>query len=148
MAEHLMGDAALGTDPRFDTNAQRIANVDELEALVSERLARLAADEARALLAEGRTANARVNDLQGVWEHEQLRSRDRFVPVSTPSGDVELLAAPLDISDAPTSTPRVPALDEHDPATVDAIVRRGRAVSRTSAGRARADRGRRARGCC
>lgn len=127
MAEHLMGDASLGTDPRFATNALRIANVDELEALVRARLASITADEARSGLAAGRIANARVNDLQGVWEHEQLRARDRFASVPTPSGPVEMLRAPFDISEWTPPSAAVPALGEHDDAVVQDLTDRGRA---------------------
>lgn len=116
MAEHLMADAALGTDPRFATNAQRIANVLELERLIRERLASLTADEARDGLRAGRIATAHVNDLEGVWAHEQLRARERFVEVSTPSGPVELLRAPFDISGWTPAEGPVPALGEHDEA--------------------------------
>lgn len=125
LAESLMDDAELGTDIRFDTNAHRIANVDELEALIRARLADLTAEDARWRLQEGRIAHARVNDLAGVWEHEQLRARGRFGPVSTPSGDVELLSSPFDISDLPASRQRVPALDEHDVDVVEGVLRRG-----------------------
>ena len=134
MAENLLGDDELGTDPRFSTNAERIANVDELEALITRRLAELPAEEARDLLHRGRTAHARVNDLAGLWGHEQLRARNRFVPVSTPSGVVELLAAPWDISDLPESTARVPDLDEHDQAIIDAVVRRGQQPQQEGSG--------------
>ncbi|MBI1350914.1 MAG: CoA transferase [Actinomycetales bacterium] len=134
MADHLMGDAALGTDPRFATNAQRIANVDELESLVNARLADLSADDARERLAVGRIAHARVNDLKGLWEHEQLRARGRFVPVSTPSGDVELLAPPWGISETPPAGNRVPALDEHDDAMVARVLARGRDRQSASGG--------------
>ncbi len=126
MAETLMLAPELGTDERFATNASRITNVSELERLIGECLDGIPADVARERLAVGRIATARVNDLQGVWEHEQLRARGRFVPVSTPSGTIELLASPFDISGCPPSTARVPALDEHDDATLDAVMRRGR----------------------
>ena len=125
LAEHVVGDPGLGTDPRFATNAQRIANVDALEAIVAAALLGVDAEEARARLARGRIATARVNDLRGVWEHEQLRARGRFDQVSTPSGVVELLATPFDISDVPPSPARVPALGEHDPALVDQLLERG-----------------------
>lgn len=121
MAEHLMGAPALGTDPRFATNAQRIANVVELEQIIQQRLSELPADEARAGLAQGRIANARVNDLSGVWSHEQLRARERFVEVSTPSGPVELLRSPFDISGWTPDEGPVPALDEHDAALLAAL---------------------------
>lgn len=126
MAEHLMAAPELGTDPRFVTNAQRIANVDELEAVIRARLAVLSADEAREGLANGRIANARVNDLAAVWSHEQLRARERFVDVATPSGPVELLRSPFDISGWTPGEGAVPALGEHDPALVSLL--RGRSV--------------------
>jgi crotonobetainyl-CoA:carnitine CoA-transferase CaiB-like acyl-CoA transferase len=126
MAEHLMLAPDLGTDSRFATNASRIANVGELERLITECLDGIPADTARERLATGRIATARVNDLKGVWEHEQLRARGRFVPVSTPSGTVELLASPFDISGWTSPPSRVPALDEHDQATLDAVMERGR----------------------
>jgi crotonobetainyl-CoA:carnitine CoA-transferase CaiB-like acyl-CoA transferase len=121
MAACLLGAAELGTDPRFVTNAQRIANVDQLEGLIRQRLQTISADEARGGLANGRIANARVNDLAGVWSHEQLRARERFVEVNTPSGPVELLRSPFDISGwAPAEGP-VPALDEHEAALVELL---------------------------
>mgnify|MGYP000865765109 CR=1 FL=1 len=125
LAEHVLLDPALGEDPRFATNAARIANVDVLEEVLAAGLAGVDADEARARLARGRIATARVNDLRGVWEHEQLRARGRFDQVSTPSGVIEMLASPFDLSDLPPSTPRVPALGEHDPDLVARIRERG-----------------------
>ena len=125
LAEHVLLDPALGEDPRFATNAARIANVDVLEEVLAAGLAGVDADEARARLARGRIATARVNDLRGVWEHEQLRARGRFDQVSTPSGVIEMLASPFDLSDLPPSSPRVPALDEHDPDLVARIRERG-----------------------
>lgn len=126
MAEHLMGDPSLGVDERYATNAQRIAHVDELEALISTRLAMLSADDARAALAAGRIAHARVNDLRGVWEHEQLRARGRFSTVAIPGGEIEMLRSPFDISGWNPPSEPVPALDEHDPTVVQAVVERGR----------------------
>lgn len=125
MAEHLMGDAALGTDERFATNASRIGNVDALEGLIRARLGSLSAEEARAGLAAGRIAHARVNDLRGVWEHEQLRARGRFVDVRTPSSTVELLRSPFDISGWTPEDAPIPALGEYDQQTVADLLRRG-----------------------
>jgi crotonobetainyl-CoA:carnitine CoA-transferase CaiB-like acyl-CoA transferase len=61
-----------------------------------------------------------------VWGHEQLRSRDRFVPVETPSGTVEMLAGPFALSDWTVPAGRVPALGEHDPDTVPRLLAAGR----------------------
>ena len=125
MADHVMGDASLGTDPRFATNASRIANVDELEALIRARLGSLSAVDARAALASGRIAIASVNDLAGVWRHEQLRARDRFVEVMTPGGPVEMLRSPFDISGWEPPAAPVPGLGDHDASAVQAVIDRG-----------------------
>ena len=122
LAEQVLGDASLGHDERFATNAQRIARVTEVEELVTRGLGAWDADEARRRLDEARVATARVNDLHGVWQHEQLRSRGRFIEVDSPGGPVEMLAAPFDISGWTPAPGRIPALDEHDPALLQRII--------------------------
>jgi len=126
MAEHVLDDPGLGADPRFARNADRIAHVDDLESIIAERLLALDAHDALSRLATARTAHARVNDLPGVWQHEQLRARQRFVEVDSPSGRLEMLAAPFDISDWVPLPGRIPALDEHDDQLIAEIIERGR----------------------
>lgn len=124
MAELVLDDAALGSDARFATNAARIAHVDALEAIIAGQLSTLAPQEATDALARARVAVARVNDLAAVWQHEQLRARGRFVSVMTPSGPVELLAAPFDISETDVPPGAVPALGEHDADLIRGIIER------------------------
>ncbi len=121
-AEGVLGDSAYVTDARFTTNAVRIANVEELEAVISARFASAPADEIRAGLAAAGIATAHVNDLAQVWQHEQLRARDRFVDVDLPSGHIEMLKSPFDISEWIPGPQSVPGLDEHDAATVQHII--------------------------
>jgi hypothetical protein len=45
--------------------------------------------------------------------------------VQTPSGTVELLRSPFDISDWQPADAPVPALGEHDRATLERVLRRG-----------------------
>ncbi len=126
LAESLLLAPELGTDPRFATNPDRLANVVEMEALIAEVLQSIPDEEALARLAAGRIAVARVNDLQGVWNHEQLRSRGRFVEVATEFGPVELLAAPFDISGSDPATGFVPALGQFRPEVIESVIARGR----------------------
>jgi itaconate CoA-transferase len=126
LAESLLLAPELGTDPRFLTNPDRLANVVEMEALISEVLQSISDEEALARLAAGRIAVARVNDLQGVWDHEQLRSRGRFVEVATEFGPVELLAAPFDISGSDPAAGFVPALGQFRPEVIESVIARGR----------------------
>ncbi len=128
LAESLLLAPELGTDPRFATNPDRLANVVEMEALISEVLQSIPDEEALARLAAGRIAVARVNDLQGVWNHEQLRSRGRFVEVATEFGPVELLAAPFNISGSGSTPGFVPALGQHRSEVIEKVIQRGRTV--------------------
>ena len=126
LATDVMGRPELATDPRFADNADRIANVDELEAELS---AALAAEEAPIVLEKlrrARIAFGRVNGPLEVADHEQLRARDRFADVDLPAGRTTVLRPPFNISDGGEPRGRVPALDEHDPALVDELVERAR----------------------
>jgi crotonobetainyl-CoA:carnitine CoA-transferase CaiB-like acyl-CoA transferase len=125
LAESLLRAPELGTDPRFVTNPDRLSNVVEMEALISEVLKSIPDEEALARLAAGRIAVAHVNDLQGVWNHEQLRSRDRFVEVETEFGPVELLAAPFNISGSGSTPGFVPALGQHRSAVIEKVIAQG-----------------------
>jgi itaconate CoA-transferase len=125
LADVVLASPELGTDGRFATNSARLANVDELEALLSVRLGLLTTEEASGLLREAGIAVASVNTLAEVWEHEQLRARDRFRQVDTETGPLEMLASPFDISGWQVGPQRVPALDEHDAATIQRILDRG-----------------------
>ena len=117
-AEHVLRDPALVDDPRFVDNSDRIANVEGLEALIESVFASLAPEELMQRLAAGRVAHSFVRDPLALWQHEQLRARDRFMHVTTPTGSAEVYRPPFNLSgtDDPDST--VPALGEHDPALV------------------------------
>ena len=128
LAESLLLSPELGTDPRFVTNTDRLSNVVEMEALISEVLQSISDEEALARLAAGRIAVAHVNDLQGVWNHEQLRSRGRFVEVATEFGPVELLAAPFNISGSGSTPGFIPALGQHRSEVIAKVIQRGRTV--------------------
>lgn len=127
MAEHLLGDAALGTDPRFITNSDRLAHVDELEGLIRDALAAQSSAETLERLRSGRTAFAWVNDLQGVWNHEQLRAQGHFHDVRTETAMVEMIAPPFGFHNAGPLNDWIPALGEHDPAIIDQVIARGKA---------------------
>jgi len=123
-AEEVLDDPALIVDSRFVTNAVRIANVDELESVISARFAAVPADEIRGALARAGIATANVNDLAQAWQHEQLRARDRFVDVGLPNGRIEMLRSPFDISEWVPGAQSIPALGEHDAAAVQRIIDR------------------------
>jgi crotonobetainyl-CoA:carnitine CoA-transferase CaiB-like acyl-CoA transferase len=92
--EQVLGNAALESDPRFANNSLRVQNREELQTIIHAALSKLTAEEAISKLESAAIANARVNDLQGVWNHPQLRARGRWTEISTPAGTVPALLPP------------------------------------------------------
>ncbi len=121
----------LADDPGLATNEGRIADVDRLEAEITAALQSVPADHALHRLDQAQIAVARVNDLEDVWQHEQLRARGRFETVRIPGGEAEMLRSPFG-GRAPT--PSVPGLDEHDPDLLRSLVEQGRARLRSLTG--------------
>lgn len=124
LAGQAMGMPELIEDPRFATNEARITNIDAFEPVLRAGLASVPADEMRDRLRTARIAFSRVNDPLTLWEHEQLRARDRFIDTRIPTGRVETFRAPFNIDGVPDPTPVVPALGEHDPALLAELRRR------------------------
>lgn len=81
-------------DPRFDSNAQRNAHRAELQALIVQVFSGLSAAQVVERLDEAGIANARVNDMAGLWAHPQLAARQRWAAVDTPVGPVPALLPP------------------------------------------------------
>ncbi|CAG8088202.1 unnamed protein product [Penicillium olsonii] len=84
----------LAKDPRFVSNSQRTQNRDELKAIIHDVFSKFTVDEVIARLDEASIANASVNDMQNVWDHAQLKARDRWTKVQTPVGAVPALLPP------------------------------------------------------
>ena len=78
----------------------------------------------RSRLATARIAVASVNDPLALWDHEQLRARDRFVDTRIPTGTTETYKPPFNIDGVDGATPVVPALGEHDPELIAELERR------------------------
>ncbi len=84
----------LATDVRFSSNARRAAHRDELHALILEAFAAMTAEQVVRRLEEVQIANARVNDMHGVWAHPQLQARERWTSVPTANGPIPALLPP------------------------------------------------------
>jgi crotonobetainyl-CoA:carnitine CoA-transferase CaiB-like acyl-CoA transferase len=84
-----MGNAALASDARFQTNTLRVANRPALEALVQAVFATLAPTEAVGRLEQAQTAYGAINSVDELIAHPQLRTKPMRV-----RGQVALLPAP------------------------------------------------------
>ena len=108
----------LARDPRFTGNAKRVAERTALRELIVETFAPLTAPQVVERLEAAQIANARVNTMQEVWDHPQLKARDRWREVGSPVGALPAMLPPGTWNEGPRMDP-VPALGEH----TDAILR-------------------------
>ncbi|MCE9656929.1 MAG: CoA transferase [Burkholderiales bacterium] len=111
--EQVLRQPALAVDPRFSSNSKRTGARAELYALIVDAFASLTAEEIVSRLEAARIANANVNDMRAVWQHAQLRARDRWVDVATPAGPIPALLPPGAAGPSSVRMDAVPALGEH-----------------------------------
>lgn len=104
----------VATDTRFDSNAQRNANREALQALIVQTFAALTAAQVVERLEQAGIANARVNEMADLWEHPQLQARQRWRTVGTPQGDVPALLPPGVNSAFDFRMEAVPAVGQHN----------------------------------
>ena len=105
---------ALADDERFSTTAKRVAARDEVRAMIIDAFKPLTAEQVVARLEAAQIANARVNSMAEVWEHAQLKARERWTEVETPAGKVPALLPPG--QEEGVRMDPVPALGEHSDA--------------------------------
>lgn len=102
----------LAIDDRFKSNSLRVANREELRQIILNAFSALNVEQVVERLEQAQIANAHVNDMKDVWEHPQLKARNRWTQVGTSEGPIPALLPPGVNS---TFTPRmdaVPALGE------------------------------------
>jgi itaconate CoA-transferase len=76
----------LARDPRFAGNARRVAERATLRQLIVDTFSTLTAAQVVERLEAAQIANARVNTMHEVWEHPQLKARQRWREVGSPVG--------------------------------------------------------------
>ena len=84
----------LAKDDRFDKNYKRNEKRAELLEIINKCFEKLTAEQVIARLDQAQIANARLNDMEGLWKHEQLKARHRWTEVDTPAGKIAALLPP------------------------------------------------------
>ncbi len=103
----------LAQDPRYGSNSRRAAKRSEISALITEVFATLTTEQLIERLDASGIANARMNTPDEVWEHPQLKARNRWRETDSPVGPLATLLPPATMSDFEARLGRVPALGEH-----------------------------------
>jgi crotonobetainyl-CoA:carnitine CoA-transferase CaiB-like acyl-CoA transferase len=111
--EQVLQQPALATDSRFDSNAHRHENRDALKALIAEAFSGLSTQQVVDRLEHAQIANARMNDMAGLWAHPQLQARARWRDVHTPAGTVPALLPPGRNNAFEARMDPIPAVGEH-----------------------------------
>jgi crotonobetainyl-CoA:carnitine CoA-transferase CaiB-like acyl-CoA transferase len=111
--ERALQNAALANDPRFDSNARRNEHREALKAIILDAFAKLSTEQVLARLDQAQIANARMNDMAGLWAHPQLQARERWQTVGSPAGDIPALLPPGRSSAFDYRMDPVPAVGQH-----------------------------------
>jgi formyl-CoA transferase len=112
LAAEVLGDAALGTDPRYATNVARVRNRPDMDGIVARAFAARGKDDLVARLDKADIAFALVNSVDDLSRHPHLRR----VEVGTPNGAVHYPAPGAISGEMRTSLGAVPAIGEHSAA--------------------------------
>jgi crotonobetainyl-CoA:carnitine CoA-transferase CaiB-like acyl-CoA transferase len=110
----VLGQPALQDDARFASNPARVAHKAELTGIIEDAFADKTAEQVLDVLENAGIANARMNDMAGLWAHPQLAARDRWRQVATSAGNVPALLPPGWPADVEARMGPVPALGEHN----------------------------------
>ena len=106
---------------RFSTNTDRSMNRGELKDLIQSIFTNQSTDELIIKLKTADIAYANVNDMDKVWNHEQLKKLNRLVVTDTPGGEVSTFLPPTNNSEFDPVISPVPALGEHSQKILDEL---------------------------
>ena len=111
--EVVLEQPALAHDERFESNSERVENVDALRQAIEGILAQLSSEEAIERLDEAKIANARMRNVQGFLDHPQLEARDRWREVESPVGPLRALIPPANFEGTEPVMAPIPSVGEH-----------------------------------
>jgi crotonobetainyl-CoA:carnitine CoA-transferase CaiB-like acyl-CoA transferase len=87
-----------------------VANREALAALIEQVFSNLRIDDLLLLLDKAGIANSQLNELDSVWNHSQLQSRNRWRKVESPVGQIPVLLPPCIPNSAEPRLDSIPAL--------------------------------------
>ncbi len=111
--EIVLENPTLAQDARFDRNFKRNEKRAELLQIIDACFSQMTAEQLIARLEKAQIANARLNDMEGLWKHEQLKARKRFTEVGSPKGPIAAMLPPGINDSYDYRMDPVPAVGEH-----------------------------------
>ncbi|KAK5121843.1 hypothetical protein LTR85_004718 [Meristemomyces frigidus] len=101
-------------DERFASTAVRSKNRKELRGIIEDVFISYEANDVLSKLQTAGIANAKLNDMAGLWAHPQLKARDRWTEVSTPNGMIPALKPAGAAEGYDVRMDPIPAVGEHN----------------------------------
>jgi len=117
----VLEDEALAKDDRFDKNFKRNEKREQLLAIIDACFSKLSTKQVIAKLDIAQIANAQLNDMSGLWKHDQLRARNRWVEVASPGGPIPAMLPPGSNDSYTYRMDPIPAVGEHTNAILTEI---------------------------
>ncbi len=111
--EVVLGNPDLAGDTRFASSPARLQNRDVLHATIKQVFSRLTSEEVLQRLRTADIAHARLNSMQEFWAHPQHSARGRWAKVGSPSGELDLLKPPMNLSESEPRMAAIPEVGEH-----------------------------------
>ncbi len=111
--EAVLEQPALAGDKRFESNSERVENVDALRQAIEGILAQFSSEEAMERLDEAKIANARMRNVRGFLDHPQLEARDRWREVESSVGPLRALVPPATFNGTEPVMAPIPSVGEH-----------------------------------
>ena len=111
--EIVLENPTLAQDERFDRNFKRNEKRAELLEIIDTCFSQLTAEQLIARLEKAQIANANLNDMAGLWNHEQLKARKRFTEVGSPQGAIAAMLPPGVNDSYDYRMDPVPSVGEH-----------------------------------
>jgi itaconate CoA-transferase len=119
--EVVLEDLDLSKDERFDKNFKRNEKREVLLSIIDACFSKLSAEQITARLDKAQIANARLNDMHGLWQHKQLKARNRWVDVDSPVGPIPALLPPGSNDSYDYRMDAIPAVGQHTDAILAEI---------------------------
>ena len=119
----------LKIDARFSSSQKRSSARQELYEIIVALFSTLNAVEIVARLDDAQIGNARMNDMSEVWDHAQLKARNRWRDGDTPVGPIKALLPPGVPDVFEPRMDAIPAIGQHSDTILQELGYDARAVA-------------------
>jgi itaconate CoA-transferase len=126
----------LKNEPRFSSSTRRSESRVELHAIIVDAFSGLTYDDVVARLDEAKIGNAAMNDMQHVWNHAQLKARNRWQDVDSPVGKIKAMLPPGMPECFEPRMDAIPGVGEHTQSILEEIGYSERDIARLRAAQA------------